>query len=288
MVRNLSGYQAMTRKAAGLYYRQGESMRLQRIVIWCIGLLICGAASAKEPPAQVMVWPASGPAVVRFTFGKFKETGSYGKQHSYTSDVTAENVWNKKISAAQFTVYGFDKAKVRIADGWISVSDVDPGGMVKFQLFLNASGTIDSLELVPKTLPTELQAFLPPKTISITVNSVPQGAELKIDGTPAGTTPKIVKVTPAKHVLAFSKEGFSSGTFPLETTPDDVSGGSVSYELGTSAHDTLELRDGTVLSGDVESMSVTEVLVRVGGTVQHLSRNQVKRIVLIQREPPSE
>ena len=124
--------------------------------------------------------------------------------------------------------------------------------------------------------------------ISVTVNSVPQGAEVKIDGAPAGTTPKIVQVTPGKHVLSFSKEGFNSGTFPLETTPDDVSGGSVSYELGTSAHDTLELRDGSVLSGDVQSMSATEVVVRVGGTDQRISRNQVKRIVLIQRDPPSE
>jgi hypothetical protein len=160
--------------------------------------------------------------------------------------------------------------------------------VVKFQTFISASGTIASLELVPKSLPTELQAFLPPKTISITVNSVPQGAELKVDDTLAGTTPKIVQATPGKHVLAFSKEGFNSGTFPLGTTPDDVSGGSVSYELGTSAHDTLELRDGSVLSGDVQSMSATEVLIRMGGNVQHLSRNQVKRIVLIAREPPSE
>jgi PEGA domain len=263
-------------------------MRPQRIVIPCIGLLLLAAASAKEPPAQVVLWPSSGSPVVRFTFGKFKEISSSGKQHNYTTDVSAENVWNKKISSAEFSLYVYDKAKVRIGDGWISISDVSPGGVVKFQTFINASGTIASLELVPKSLPTELQAFLPPKMISITVNSVPQGAELKIDGTPAGTTPKIVQVTPGKHVLAFSKEGFNSGTFPLETTPDDVSGGSVSYELGTSAHDTLELRDGSVLSGDIQSMSATEVLIRIGGTVQHLSRNQVKRIVLITREPQSE
>ncbi len=263
-------------------------MRLHRLAIWSIGLVLFAAASAKEPPAQVIVWPASGPPVVRFSFGKFKETSAAGKQHNYTADVTAENLWNKKISSAEFSLYVFDKAKVRIGDGWISISDVSPGGVVKFQTFINASGTIASMELVPKSLPTELQAFLPPKTISITVNSVPQGAELKIDGTPAGTTPKIVQVVPGKHVLAFSKEGFNSGTFPLETTRDDVSGGSVSYELGTSAHDTLELRDGSVLSGDVQSMSATEVLIRIGGTVQHLSRNQVKRIVLITREQPSE
>jgi PEGA domain len=263
-------------------------MCLLRMLVWCVSLLVATAISAKEPPAIVILWPTSGPPVVRLTFGKFKQTASSGKQRSYMADVIAENVWNKKISGAQFNIYAFDKAKVRIADSWISISDVERGGIVKFQVFFNASGTIDSLELVPKSLPTELQAFLPPKTISITVNSVPQGAELKIDGTPAGTTPKIVQVTPGKHVLSFSKEGFNPGTFPLETTPDDVSGGSISYELGTSGRDTVELRDGSVLSGDVESMSTTEVLMRIGGTAQHLNRNLVKRIVLIQRAPPSE
>ena len=263
-------------------------MRPRRIVIWCIALILVAAASAKEPPPLVIVWPPSGPPVLRFSFARFKETGAAGKQHNYTSDVTAENLWDKKISEAQFTFYVYDKAKVRIGDGYISISDASPGALVKFQTFISASGNIASLELVPKVLPAELQSFLPAKTISITVNSVPQGAEVKLDGVPAGTTPKIVQVTPGKHVLTFSKEGFKTGTFPLETTPDDVSGGSVSYELGTAAHDTLELRDGSVLSGDVESMSATEVVVRIGGTDQRISRNQVKRIVLIQRELPSE
>jgi hypothetical protein len=258
------------------------------MAVWCIALAFLAAASAKEPPAQVILWPASGPPVLRFSFAKFKETSASGKQHSYTSDVTAENLWSKKISEAQFTFYVYDRAKVRIGDGYISISDVSPGAVVKFQTFISATGSIASLALVPKVLPAELQSFLPAKVISITVNSVPQGAEVKIDGTLAGTTPKIVQVTPGKHVLTFSKEGFKTGTFPLETTPDDVSGGSVSYELGTSAHDTLELRDGSVLTGDVESMSATEVVVRVAGTDQRISRNQVKRIVLIQRDPPSE
>lgn len=264
--------------------RKGEPMPVRRMVIWCVALVLVAAASAKEPPAQVIVWPESGPPVLRFSFAKFKETSAAGKQHNYTSDVTAENLWSKKISQAQFTFYVYDKAKIRIGDGYISISDVSPGGIVKFQTFISASGTIALLELVPKVLPDELHSFLPAKTISITVNSVPQGAELKIDGNPAGTTPKIVQVTPGKHVLSFSKEGFKSGDFPLETTPDDVSGGSVSYELGTSAHDTVELRDGSVLSGDVQSMSATEVIVRVGGTDQRINRNQVKRIVLIPRE----
>ena len=87
-------------------------------------------------------------------------------------------------------------------------------------------------------------------------------------------------------MLEFNKEGFNPGKVPLEIGPDDVSGGSVSFELGTSAHDTIELRDGSVLTGDVESVSATEVVVRVGGAVQHFNRIQVKRISLTERETP--
>jgi hypothetical protein len=84
------------------------------MAMWCIALVLIAAASAKEPPAQVIIWPSSGPPVLRFSFAKFKETGATGKQHNYASDVTAENVWNKKIFNAEFVVYVYDKAKVRI------------------------------------------------------------------------------------------------------------------------------------------------------------------------------
>jgi hypothetical protein len=243
-----------------------------------------GVSFGKDPPAQVIVWPASGQPVVRFSFGKFRDSASSGKQHSYAIDVTAENLWGKRISKADFALYLFDKNKIRIGEGWISISDVVPGQVLKFQIFAQASGTPVSTALTPRSLPPELQSYLPPNTISITVNSVPQGAALKIDGTEAGVTPKVIQVAPGKHTLEFSKDGFNTGHFPLEITSDDASGGSVSYELGSSAHDTVELRDGSVLSGDVESVSATEVLVRIGGNVQRFSRNQVKRIGLVARE----
>jgi hypothetical protein len=239
---------------------------------------------AKDPPPQVIVWPASGQPVLRFSFGKFKESSSSGKQHSYNIDVTAENLWGKKISKADFSLYLFDKDKVRIGEGYISISDVAPAQVLKFQIFAQTTGTPVATVLAPRSLPAELQSYLPPKTISVTVNSVPQGAAVKLDGTDAGVTPKIVQVAPGKHMLEFSKDGFNSGHFPLEITPDDASGGSVSYELGASAHDTIELRDGSVLSADVESVSATEVLVRIGGNVQRFNRNQVKRIGLVARE----
>jgi hypothetical protein len=117
------------------------------------------------------------------------------------------------------------------------------------------------------------------------VNSIPQGATVSVDGTEAGTTPKLVQLAVGKHSLAFTKEGFNTGTFPLEIGPDDVSGGSVSYELGNSSHDTLELRDGTVLNCDLVSVSGMEIRVRVAGTIQSLDRNKVKRILLTERDP---
>jgi hypothetical protein len=253
-----------------------------------LALALVTPADAKEPAVQVIVWPASGSPVLRFTLGKLKELSSSGRQHSYSVDVGAENVWSKTISRADFSLYVFDKDKTRIGEGWISISDLTPRAAVKFQTSIQASGAAVSIALAPRSLPSELQSYLPPKTVSVTVNSVPQGAELKVDGIAAGITPKIIQVAPGKHVLEFRKESFTAGQFPLEITPDDAPGGSVSYELGASAHDTVELRDGAVLSGDVESVSTTEVLVRIGGTIQHLSRNQVKRIALVPRDTPSQ
>lgn len=256
---------------------------------FALTLVLIGAASGKEPelPPQMIVWPSSGKPVVRFnlsfTLEKPKKTVIVDHQ-VYLIDVIAQNVWNKKISKAEFSLYFYDAGKVRVGEAWISLSDVSPGEIVKLRPMADISGIPVSVELVPQNLPEELQPEHPPKTVSITVNSIPQGAALKVDGADAGITPKIIQVTPGKHMLEFDKEGFNPGHFPLEITQTDTSGGSVSYELGVSTHDTVELRDGSVLVGDVESVSATEVLVRVGGVVQHLDRNQVKNIALVQRE----
>ena len=88
-------------------------------------------------------------------------------------------------------------------------------------------------------------------------------------------------------MLGFEKEGFNSGKFPLEITSHDASGGSVSYELGSAAHDTIELRDGSVLTGDLVSVSGMQVEVRIGGKAQSFDRNQVKRILPTERSPAS-
>jgi len=67
-----------------------------------------------------------------------------------------------------------------------------------------------SLEIAPNSLPPELGPAVPARTISITVNSVPQGAVFKLDGKEIGTTPKVVQVSVGQHQLEFAKEGFNT------------------------------------------------------------------------------
>lgn len=147
-------------------------------------------------------------------------------------ETTAQNLWSKKISDAVFNLYLFDKNNVRIGEGFVQVSNIGPGEVVKFQTTFHAEGTPVTLKLVAQTAPAELRPLAPPKTISITINSVPQGAALKVDGEDSGTTPKIVRVTPGKHSLEFNKEGFNPGKFPLEIGQDDANGGKRELRTG--------------------------------------------------------
>jgi hypothetical protein len=257
-----------------------NSAAMKRYKLWLPFLLFFPLlpALAKDQPSQTMVWPETGTPVLRFTVGKFKQIGSRGAERTYDIDATAENLLGKLIPNANFFLYLFAKNKVRIGEGWISLTNIAPGETVKFQTTASAAG-------VPVSVSLETRA---PRTVTITVNSVPQGAVFRPDGVEIGMTPKLVQVGVGKHMLEFSKEGFNRGHFPLEIGPNDTSGGSVSYELGTSAHDTVELRDGSVLSGDVESVSAAEVVVRIGGVMQHFNRNQVKRISLVERDVPAQ
>jgi len=240
--------------------------------------MLWSPALAKDAPLQVVDWPATGTPVVRFSFGKLKPLPGMSNLHGYVMDTTAENLSPKQIPSARFTVYLFDKNKVRVGEDSIGLNNVGPGEIVKFQTTVMASG-------VPVSVSIQDAAQIP-KSISLTVNSTPQGALLKLDGAEMGTTPRMIYVGPGKHTLNFSKEGFAAGNFPLEISRDDVSGGTINYELGASAFDSIELRDGSVLNGDLVSISGMEVEIRIGGTIQHLDRNKIKRVMLTQREAP--
>jgi hypothetical protein len=236
------------------------------------------AAFAAEP-AQVVTWTSTGTPVLRFTFSRFRDIGSMAGQKTFVTDVTAENISGKLIPDQRFSIYVLDKKQVRIGEAWMQVDNLGPDQSTKFQISFNASGAPASVSV--------LASSDIPRKVTLTVNSVPQGADLKVDGVDAGMTPKLISVGVGKHQLGFSKEGFNSGTFPLEIGPDDVPGGSVSYELGAARYDTIVLRDGSVLNGDLDSISGMDVVVRIGGNLQHLNRNQVKQIVIVEREPPN-
>ncbi len=158
----------------------------------------------------------------------------------------------------------------------IGLNNVGPGETVRFQTTVMSSGTPVSVSIQETAQAT--------KSVSLTVNSAPQGALLKIDGAVMGTTPRLITVGAGKHTLTFSKEGFIAGNFPLEIGRDDVSGGSISYELGAATFDSIEQRDGSMLNGDLDSISGMDVEIRVGGNLQHIDRNKIKRVMLVQRD----
>jgi hypothetical protein len=240
--------------------------------------LLALPALAKDTPLQVLDWPETGTPVLRFTFSKFKPLERGGALHGYVTDMMAQNLSGKPIVGAQFSLFLYDKNKVRVGEDVFSLDQVSPGETVKLQTTVVASG-------MPLSVSVQ-QAVKAVKTVSLPVNSVPQGAQLKVDGTDAGETPKIVKLELGKHTLSFSKEGFAPGNYPMDIGADDVSGGSVSYELGTAAFDSVELRDGSVLTGDLVSITGMDVVIRVAGVEQHLDRNKIKRVLFTHRQAP--
>ncbi len=260
---------------------EGDAMKYLVSLLLAVSLL----ATAKDT-ATIVVWPSEDKPVVRFTFGKFLRLGGLGNEHSYSVEVTAQNLWNKPISSATFEAYFFSKEDVRIGSGYIHLSNVNVHETVKFTMPFTATGAQPaSLKIQPVQVPKELGPAAPPKRVRLTVYSVPAGASLKVDGQDMGVTPRQVEFTVGKHMLEFSTAGYRNGSFPLEIGPDDVSGGNISFELGGLSHDTVELRDGSTLLGDVLSMDGTSVVVRVAGKLQSLDRNMVKRILLVEREP---
>jgi|tagenome__1003787_1003787.scaffolds.fasta_scaffold20963365_2 hypothetical protein len=251
-------------------------------LICFLQLAAFGGGKDKE---VVIVWPSDAQPVLRFSFTPMQELGSYRGQKNYTTNVTVHSIWSKKIERAEFSVYLLDANRTRVGEGYISVSNLSANETTKFALTVSTLGTPTELKLEPRNLEGSLAEFGPTRTISTTVYSVPAGAQLKLDGKDAGSTPVIIQLTVGRHDLEFDKEGFRSGHYPLVIGQNDASGGSISYELGGLSTDTVELRDGTSITGDVISVDATQVTVRMGGEMKPFARNQVKRILLVEREP---
>jgi hypothetical protein len=254
-----------------------QMTKLYRIPSLIFLVVFATVLQAKNEPAIVMMWPSDKPAL-KLSFEKFRQTGAYNGQNTFVSDVTVQNLTERQIPRASFTVYFMDKNKVRIGDGLLQVSDLEAGQKAKIQFQFNSVGMPSSVALSAR------KDMLGGKTIPMRIISVPAGAKLKVDGKESGITPVMVRLTVGAHQLDLTKEGYAPGGTPLEVTPDELPGGSITVELGGLSRDTVELRDGSVVLGDVISMSMTQVVVRVDGKEQVYDRNQVKRLILVERE----
>lgn len=232
--------------------------------------------------AMVLLWPDQNSPTLRLSFGKFQQLAAYNGQLSRESNVLIENMSGKRIPQASFTVYMADKGGVRIGDGVLSISDLDPGQSARVAFQIMSVGIPASVKLVARNdssgVPTSV------KTMALKVVSVPPGAALKVDGRDQGFTPATIRLTVGAHTLAFSKEGYASGSTPVDIKPDEAAGASIPFELGGLTRDNVELRDGKVLQGNVLSVSMTCVVVRIDGKDQTYDRNQVQKIILVERE----
>ncbi len=260
-------------------------MMKRRVLVFLVCWLLPLGLAAKDKKADatiVMLWPNAASPTLKLTFERFVQMASYNGQLSLQSNVLIENLSTKSIPQASFTVYMMDKDKVRIGNGLLNISDLGAGQQAKVAFQVFSVGVPASLTLVARNdsagIPTSL------KTVPLKVISVPPAAMLKVDGRDAGQTPATVNLMIGTHTLEFIKEGFAAGSTPVDVKPDDAPGGSITFELGGLSHDEVELRDGKILQGDAVSLSMTSVVVRVNGQDQTYDRNQVKKIILVQRE----
>jgi hypothetical protein len=217
-----------------------------------------------------LVWPPDTPTL-KFAFAKYQQSGIVNGQGIFVSDVTVQNLSDQPVPKSVFTVFVMDKDGVKIGRRLLRLPDIASKGTERSQIQFSVAGTPVSLKL------------LSGRTINLNVVSVPAGASLKIDGQDFGVTPKIIDFSIDAHVIELSKEGYAPASTPLDVGADEVPGGSVSFELGGLSKDTLQLRDGTVVLGDVLAMSMTAITVRVEGKDQKYDRNQVRKVILVER-----
>ena len=233
---------------------------------------MCSAyAAAQTGTGITLLWPTPDKPSLKLTFGTFQQSGVVDGQGIFVSDVTAQNVMDQSMQRSVFTVFISNKDGVRIGRARLQLPEIPPYRMQKAQLQFSAAGVPAGVTLVAG------------KTIPLKVISIPDGANLKIDGVDSGVTPRVVDFTIGTHTLEFNKEGYAAGSTPLEVAADELPGGSVSFELGGLSKDTVELRDGTVVLGDVVAMSMTSVSLRVEGKDVKYDRNQVRKIILVER-----
>ena len=228
----------------------------------------------------VMFWPGADNAIIKLTFSRFRNLASNNGKMTLQSDVIVQNLSGQPIPKASFTVLLLDKNRAEVGSGTLVANNVRPGVLAQVQFQCESVGAPSMLSLSARN---DGGAPVAVKTIPMTVLSVPSGATLKVDGKDEGLTPANINVSAGTHQLSLMKEGFAAATAPLEVAPDEAPGGSMTITLGGLTEDTVELRDGTILTGAVMSMTLEKIVIDSGGKQQTLDRNQVRKMFLVER-----
>ena len=240
-------------------------------------LLLWTVASALAADT-VLTWPANGSdAILRFTVGKLHQISSASGQSDLLGEALVENLSAKPIPSASFYLYLLDKSGKRVGEGYLEVTNLAAGKRAKIPVTVHALSSYASMELQPQHLPSD-----EPMKVKMHITSIPSGASLKLDSQDSGVTPEVLPIAPGKHVLEFSKEGYATGSSPVEITENALPG-SVELELTALTVDTVVLRNGTVMLGNLTSVTDSGVNINVKGKPIKLERSRVARIVLGQR-----
>jgi hypothetical protein len=218
---------------------------------------------------------------LRFTVGKLRQISSVSGQTDYLGDALAENLGAKPIPSASFYLYLLDKNGKRVGEGYLEVTNLGAGQQAKIPVSVHAMGSFTRMELQPQHLPTD-----EPMKVKMSITSVPLGASLKLDSQDSGVTPQILAIAPGVHTLEFGKEGFETATTPLDIIENSPPG-TLKLELTPLTLDTVVLRDGTTLLGNVTSVTSSSVSINVKGKASRLERTRVARVVFGERNVTS-
>ena len=173
-----------------------------------------------------------------------------------------------------------DKDRIRIGDGLLVVNDLNPGESAKVQFQCESVGPPATLSIGAKNTGGVPTSF---KTIPLQVISIPLGASLRVDGKDAGLTPTTLNLTVGNHNLELQKDGYALTATPVDIAADDAPNGSIKITLGGLSNDIVQLRAGSSLNGDVMSMSLESIVLRVDGKDRAIDRNQVSKSFLVER-----
>lgn len=255
-------------------------LRARACLLSLFVILLSAHLLAKDEPAMVLLWPSQDNPTLKLTFGRFRNLGGFEGKMSLITDVIVENLSSKVIPQASFSVSLLDKDRIRIGNGLLVVNDLNPGESAKVQFQCESVGPPATLSIGAKNSGGVPTSF---KTIPLQVISIPPGASLKVDGKDAGLTPTTLNLTVGNHNLELQKDGYALTTTPVDIAADDAPNGSVKITLGGLSNDIVQLRDGSSLNGDVMSMSLDSIVLRVDGKDRAIDRNQVSKIFLVER-----